>query len=293
MQMPVFLILFLAPVYVPLGAADGLDPRTSRAINPLTTLLETGRGFVPAEPRRRSSSLRRRARAARSSFAVWAFCGLRRPRPPAPSPGGVSSLGNRTYPARADASTGFVHVRGRTGKLRRLRRGRPRRRPDRRRDRRRRGRRRGVRGRRLLRRIRERLGRRRQCLGDSDDTGGLDHPPAVSAPEVSATASTPAAGASVSVDPAATPARRRLGHPSGDSAARRVVAAAATCYVASAGEHSAARPRSFHSRSLAGPADLLPFARSDSPRAARSAGGDATRRRQRPPQRRRRRGPRP
>ena len=27
MQTPVFLILFLAPVYVPLGAAEGLDPR--------------------------------------------------------------------------------------------------------------------------------------------------------------------------------------------------------------------------------------------------------------------------
>ena len=43
MQMPVFLILFLAPVYVPLGPADGLDPRRR--------LGEPGHGAARGRPR--------------------------------------------------------------------------------------------------------------------------------------------------------------------------------------------------------------------------------------------------
>ena len=48
MQMPVFLILFFAPVYVPLNLLSGLDPRR-RDVNPLTYVLETGRGFVAGD----------------------------------------------------------------------------------------------------------------------------------------------------------------------------------------------------------------------------------------------------
>ena len=39
MQMPVFLILFLAPVYVPLGLLAGWIAR-GRQVNPVTALLE-------------------------------------------------------------------------------------------------------------------------------------------------------------------------------------------------------------------------------------------------------------
>jgi ABC-type multidrug transport system permease subunit len=49
MQFPVFLILFLAPVYVPLGLLSGWI-HTVAAVNPVTALLEAGRGFISGEP---------------------------------------------------------------------------------------------------------------------------------------------------------------------------------------------------------------------------------------------------
>jgi ABC-2 type transport system permease protein len=49
MQIPVFLFLFLAPVYVPLDLLDGWI-RTVAAYNPATALLEAGRGFVSGRP---------------------------------------------------------------------------------------------------------------------------------------------------------------------------------------------------------------------------------------------------
>ncbi|MGI8973726.1 MAG: ABC transporter permease [Gaiella sp.] len=49
MQMPVFLILFLAPVYVPLDLLSGWIHTVAR-FNPLTYLLESGRGFLSGEP---------------------------------------------------------------------------------------------------------------------------------------------------------------------------------------------------------------------------------------------------
>jgi ABC-2 type transport system permease protein len=45
MQMPVFLILFFAPVYVPLSLLDGWIHAVA-VVNPLTPVLEAGRGFI-------------------------------------------------------------------------------------------------------------------------------------------------------------------------------------------------------------------------------------------------------
>jgi ABC-2 type transport system permease protein len=49
MQMPVFLVLFFAPVYVPLELLEGWIDAVATA-NPLTYLLETGRGFIAGDP---------------------------------------------------------------------------------------------------------------------------------------------------------------------------------------------------------------------------------------------------
>jgi len=49
MQFPTFLILFLAPVYVPLGLLSGWIHAVA-SVNPVTALLEAGRGFISGEP---------------------------------------------------------------------------------------------------------------------------------------------------------------------------------------------------------------------------------------------------
>jgi len=49
MQFPVFLILFLAPVYVPLDLLSGWIHAIA-SINPVTALLEAGRGFISGDP---------------------------------------------------------------------------------------------------------------------------------------------------------------------------------------------------------------------------------------------------
>ncbi|HEX5712486.1 MAG TPA: ABC transporter permease [Solirubrobacterales bacterium] len=49
MQFPVFLILFLAPVYVPLELLSGWIHAVA-SVNPVTALLEAGRGFISGEP---------------------------------------------------------------------------------------------------------------------------------------------------------------------------------------------------------------------------------------------------
>jgi ABC-2 type transport system permease protein len=49
MQLPVFLILFLAPVYVPLDLLSGWIHGVA-AVNPATLLLEAGRGFISGDP---------------------------------------------------------------------------------------------------------------------------------------------------------------------------------------------------------------------------------------------------
>jgi ABC-2 type transport system permease protein len=49
MQMPVFILLFLAPVYVPLNLVAGWVHDVAR-YNPFTALLESSRGFISGEP---------------------------------------------------------------------------------------------------------------------------------------------------------------------------------------------------------------------------------------------------
>jgi ABC-2 type transport system permease protein len=48
MQMPVFIILFLAPVYVPLGLLDGWIHAVAK-INPFTALIEGGRDLISGQ----------------------------------------------------------------------------------------------------------------------------------------------------------------------------------------------------------------------------------------------------
>ncbi|MDX6625670.1 MAG: type transport system permease protein [Solirubrobacterales bacterium] len=49
MQFPVFLILFLTPVYVPLSLLSGWIHAVA-SVNPVTALLEAGRGFISGDP---------------------------------------------------------------------------------------------------------------------------------------------------------------------------------------------------------------------------------------------------
>lgn len=49
LQIPVFLILFMAPVYVPLDLLEGWIA-TVAGVNPATALLEAGRGFLAGRP---------------------------------------------------------------------------------------------------------------------------------------------------------------------------------------------------------------------------------------------------
>ena len=83
MQMPVFLILFFAPVYVPLNLLEGWIHGVA-TVNPLTYLLETGRGFVAGRraARRRCVRDRDRARRCCSGSGPSAGCGTPRPRAP-------------------------------------------------------------------------------------------------------------------------------------------------------------------------------------------------------------------
>ncbi len=49
MQLPIFLVLFLAPVYVPLDLLSGWIHAVA-SVNPVTALLEAGRGFISGDP---------------------------------------------------------------------------------------------------------------------------------------------------------------------------------------------------------------------------------------------------
>ena len=49
MQMPIFILMFLAPVYVPLALIAGWVHDVAR-YNPVTALLEASRGFIAGEP---------------------------------------------------------------------------------------------------------------------------------------------------------------------------------------------------------------------------------------------------
>ena len=75
MQMPVFLILFFAPVYVPLNLLEGWIHGVA-TVNPVTYLLETGRGFVAGNPPHIAAAFAI-AIALGLLFWLWAFRGLR------------------------------------------------------------------------------------------------------------------------------------------------------------------------------------------------------------------------
>ena len=76
MQMPVFLLLFFAPVYVPLGLLQGWIHAVA-SVNPITALLEAGRGFISGRPELRVAAFAI-AVGLIAGFAAWAFRGLKR-----------------------------------------------------------------------------------------------------------------------------------------------------------------------------------------------------------------------
>ena len=76
MQVPMFLSLFLAPVYVPLDLLEGWI-HTVASFNPVTALVNAGRGFISGEP---TGVLLAFAVAVGlvAVFFAWAVRGLRR-----------------------------------------------------------------------------------------------------------------------------------------------------------------------------------------------------------------------
>lgn len=76
MQLPVFLALFFAPVFVPVELlANWLE--TIARLNPVTLMLEAGRSLIAGEPARILVAFGAAIGLA-ALFAVWAFLGLRR-----------------------------------------------------------------------------------------------------------------------------------------------------------------------------------------------------------------------
>jgi len=75
MQMPVFLVLFFAPVYVPLSLLEGWIHGVA-TINPLTRVLEAGRSFVAGSPAEVAAAYAV-ALGLIAFFALWALRGLR------------------------------------------------------------------------------------------------------------------------------------------------------------------------------------------------------------------------
>jgi ABC-type multidrug transport system permease subunit len=76
MQMPVFLVLFFAPVYVPLSLLHGWIHAVA-VVNPLTRVLETGRSFIAGTPTNIASAFTAALLLA-AAFSLWAFRGLRK-----------------------------------------------------------------------------------------------------------------------------------------------------------------------------------------------------------------------
>jgi ABC-2 type transport system permease protein len=75
MQMPVFLVLFFAPVYVPLSLLQGWIHALA-TVNPLTRVLEAGRGFLAGSPTDVGVAFAVAAALA-AAFSLWALRGLR------------------------------------------------------------------------------------------------------------------------------------------------------------------------------------------------------------------------
>ena len=76
MQMPVFLILFFAPVYVPIELLQGWIEAVA-SVNPTTALLEAGRSLLAGSPDDVGLAFAV-AFALVGGFALWALRGLRR-----------------------------------------------------------------------------------------------------------------------------------------------------------------------------------------------------------------------
>jgi ABC-2 type transport system permease protein len=75
MQLPIFLILFFAPVYVPLTLLSGWLHAVA-SVNPATALLEAGRSLISGSPEHVSLAFGI-AVAMAFLLTVWALRGLR------------------------------------------------------------------------------------------------------------------------------------------------------------------------------------------------------------------------
>jgi ABC-2 type transport system permease protein len=75
MQMPVFLILFFAPVYVPLGLLEGWIEEVA-TLNPATRVLEAARSLLAGDPHEVGFAFLV-ACGLVAVFSIWAFRGLR------------------------------------------------------------------------------------------------------------------------------------------------------------------------------------------------------------------------
>jgi ABC-2 type transport system permease protein len=75
MQMPVFLVLFFAPVYVPLSLLQGWIHGLA-TVNPITRVLEAGRGFLAGSPTEVGVAFAVAIGLA-ALFSLWALRGLR------------------------------------------------------------------------------------------------------------------------------------------------------------------------------------------------------------------------
>ena len=76
MQMPVFLIIFFAPVYVPLDLLQGWIHAVA-TVNPITPVLEAARGLASGEPTQTLLAFGT-GLALVLAFSLWAIRGLRR-----------------------------------------------------------------------------------------------------------------------------------------------------------------------------------------------------------------------
>jgi ABC-2 type transport system permease protein len=76
MQLPVFLLLFFAPVYVPLDLLTGWI-ETLATYNPITYMLEAGRSLLAGAPTEVALAFALGV-AMIAGFALWAYRGLRR-----------------------------------------------------------------------------------------------------------------------------------------------------------------------------------------------------------------------
>jgi ABC-2 type transport system permease protein len=75
MQMPVFILLFLAPVYVPHNLLEGWIHAVA-SINPITPMMEAGRGLISGRPEHTLVAFAIVAGLV-AGFVLWALLGLR------------------------------------------------------------------------------------------------------------------------------------------------------------------------------------------------------------------------